>query len=296
MFMSPATDALVRQFKALSDPHRLRVMALCRQGELSVTELTAILGQSQPRVSQHLKQLCAAGLLRRFRDGKRVYYRLPASGSSELRRLIALIPQNDALFDDDIERLRALRSGIAEPDSDADPARRAIHRALIDQTVAAPLGDLLDVGCGRGRILKLLASRANRAIGVDIDADARDVARADLLLAGLPNCSLRHGDMYRLPFDDASFDTIVLDDVLIDAEEPVRVLTEARRLLRPSGRLLILIQLGGNDAEEVAARLADWNSAAGLRVGPPRAVPTADPAWLLATATVAVSADDSVAA
>jgi SAM-dependent methyltransferase len=86
----------------------------------------------------------------------------------------------------------------------------------------APVGDLLDVGCGRGSILKLLASRARRAVGVDIDAKARRLARAELMLAGLPNCSLRQGDMYRLPFDDAEFNTIILDDVLADATDPVR--------------------------------------------------------------------------
>ena len=286
--MSDATDVLLRQLKALGDPHRLRVAALCRHGEISVTELTDVLGQSQPRVSQHLKQLCEAGLLRRFRDGKRAYYRLPADGSMTQRRLLALIPERDPLFEADTARLRALRgseiAGKIDPDVD-DPARRAIHRALLDQTVAAPLGDLLDIGCGRGRVLKLLASRANRAIGVDIDSGARDLARAELLLARLPNCSLRQGDMYRLPFADRSFDTIVLDDVLAGADRPVRVLEEAHRLLRPAGRLLVLIDLADLRTDELVTRLAEWSAAAGLRLAPPRLVPPSRPAWLLSVAT-----------
>ena len=227
--MSSDTEQLIRQFKALSDGLRLRIVALCQQGELSVGELTDVLGLSQPRVSQHLKQLCEADLLERFRDGKRVYYRQPAAAGAVTRRVLGLVPTHDAVFADDLERLRALRGGGVDPDRVADPSHRAIHRALLGQTVAAPLGDLLDIGCGRGSILKLLASRANRAIGVDIDADARDIARTELLLAGLPNCSLRQGDMYRLPFDDADFDTIVLDDVLTEADHPRRVLREARR-------------------------------------------------------------------
>lgn len=293
MFMSKGTEQLLRQFKALSDPHRLRLVALCQYGELSVSELTEVLGQSQPRVSQHLKQLCEAGLLKRFRDGKRVYYRLPAAGGVAQRRLLGLIPSADAQFAEDGVRLRKLRGGVsstaARSTAAEDPARRAIHRALLDQTVAASLGDLLDVGCGRGRVLKLLASRANRAIGVDIDSDARDIARAELLLAGLPNCSLRQGDMYRLPFDDADFDTIVLDDVLTDAEHPVHVLREARRLLRPAGRLLLLLEIAQQDAADLRAQLADWSAAAGLRLAPPRLVPRAAPSWLLSVATLAES-------
>lgn len=296
MFMSSSTDALLKQFKAIGDPHRLRLMALCRHGEVSVTELTAVLGQSQPRVSQHLKQLCDAGLLDRFRDGKRVYYRLPATAAASRRRLLSLIPADEPQFADDLEKLRRVRgSGIAATNDSLDTAaRRAIHRAILDQTVAAPLGDLLDIGCGRGGILKLLGSRANRAIGVDIDADARNVARAELFLAGLPNCSLRQGDMYRLPFDDAEFDTIVLDDVLGDAERPIHVLREARRLLRPSGRLFVLIDIGGVDARLMQTELAAWSAAAGLRVAPPRLVPRKAPRWLLSIATVADR--DSVAA
>ena len=299
MFMSTATEQLLQQFKALSDPQRLRLVALCRHGELSVTELTAVLGQSQPRVSQQLKQLCAAGLLKRFRDGKRVYYRMPSAGTRTGRRLLALIPTGEAPFADDAARLRALRgSNIAgkatdnvtdtEPVSEPgrDTARREIHRALLEQTVAAPIGDLLDVGCGRGNVLKLLASRANRAIGVDIDSDARDTARAELLLAGLTNCSLRKGDMYRLPFDDGSFDTIVLDDVLADALRPTDVLREASRLLRPGGRLFLLLNLHGKGASAARTKLAAWSVEAELRVAPPRMVPTENPRWLLSVATL----------
>lgn len=298
--MSNTTDQLLSQFKALSDVHRLRLLALCQHGELSVSELTAVLGQSQPRVSQHLKQLCDAGLLRRFRDGKRVYYRLPA-GSMAQRRLLALIPAAKSPFDDDVRRLRQLRGAevLSAPPVAAvrKPDQRAIHRALLDQTVAAPIGDLLDIGCGRGAILKLLASRANRAIGVDIDADVRDMARAELLLAGLANCSLRKGDMYQLPFEDCSFDTIVLDDVLGSATQPVDALREARRLLRPGGRLFLLLNISADGADAARKAVAGWSADAGLRLGSPRLVPRRDPGWMLSVATAdAERAGDSAAA
>jgi len=155
--------------------------------------------------------------------------------------------------------------------------------------VAAPVGDLLDVGCGRGSLLKLLASRAHRAVGVDIDANARQLARAELLFAGVPNCSLRKGDMYRLPFADQEFTTIIIDDVLADAYSPVHALNEARRLLRPGGRLFILESVVDRQGEELQASLAKWSAAAGLRLAPARFVPEKKPAWLLSVATVASS-------
>ena len=286
--MRSTTEQLLHRFKALSDPHRLRVLALCRHGEASVAEITEVLGQSQPRVSQHLKQLCAADLLRRFRDGQRVYYRLPSSASLAFRRMMDLLPQDDPQFVADGERLRRLRGGalrITSGSDDSEADRRAFHRALLEQTVAAPLGDLLDVGCGRGDVLKLLAARANRAVGVDIDADARLTARAELLLAGLANCSLRKGDMYRLPFTDDSFDTIVLDDVLSGAERPVDVLREARRLLRPNGRLFLIVNAGEGAIAELRSALAEWCAEVGLRLGAPRAIPQTQPRWLLSIAT-----------
>ena len=282
--MLAATQQLTQQFKALADPHRLRVFALCQHGEASVAEITEVLGQSQPRVSQHLKHLCDADLLRRFRDGRRVYYRLPAKAQPVVRRLIALIPADDPQFENDRERLAALRGGARDKpvlSAAQNASLRAFHRALVQQTVTGQLGDLLDVGCGRGDVLKLLAGRANRAVGVDIDADARLAARAELLEAGLANCSLRKGDMYRLPFDNRSFDTIVLDDVLNDAERPVAALREASRLLRPRGRLFVILGVDVQRQGSLETALGEWCAEARLRLSPPRAIPERDPHWLL---------------
>ncbi len=290
--MSNQTEQLAAQFKALADPLRMRLVALCRQGECSVSELTQVVGLSQPRVSQHLKRLCDAGILERFRDGQWVFYRVLLRGgdAAARRRLLELIPDDDAVFQNDLARLQELR-GDRVADSGAGggaerPGDRALHKALLELTVTAQLGDLLDVGCGRGRILKLLASRAHRAVGVDIDSDARRLARAELLLAGLPNCSLRRGDMYRLPFGDADFDTIILDDVLADARYPVRVLTEARRLLRAGGRLFVLFAVSDRSPAELQSQLAAWSATAGLRLAPARLAPRINPQWLLSVATI----------
>ncbi len=288
--MQISTETLLLRLKTLSDLNRLRLLALCRQGECSVSELTQVLGQSQPRVSQQLKILCEAGLLRRFRDGKRVFYRVPSSGrqGEELFRLLELIPKDDPLFIEDHKELRRLRGqNIDAPvrDEDSRLADRVLHKALVELTVTQPVGDLLDVGCGRGSILKLLASRARRAVGVDIDAKARGLARAELMLAGLPNCTLRQGDMYRLPFDDEEFNTIVLDDVLGDAKDPVRALTESSRLLRPGGRLFILQSVNEQGAARIQKLLAKWSAEASLRLAPPHLVPVKNPDWLLSVAT-----------
>ena len=296
--MSNHPEQLVLRFKALADLTRMRLVALCRQGECSVSELTEVTGQSQPRISQHLRTLCDSGLLLRQRDGKRVFYRLPLRGDRPALReqLVGLIPVDDRIFVDDLRLLRELRGarlGAVSQTAAIDDADRAIHRALIELTVTTPIGSLLDIGCGRGQILKLLASRATRAVGVDIDAKTRQLARAELMLAGIPNCSLRKGDMYRLPFDDAEFDTIVLDDVLADATHPVRVLREARRLLKPGGRLFALLGVSSHTTEILKKSLAEWSAAAKLRLAPARVATQQNPHWMLAVATAADSASEA---
>jgi ArsR family transcriptional regulator len=287
--MHESTENLVVHLKALADPIRLRLLALCVRGEATVSELTEVMNQSQPRISQHLKQLCSADLLERFRDGQFVYYRVPLSreGAAQRRRLFGLLPSDELQFERDFESLCELRAaqGLAVPELD-DAAARHLRSALIELTVSMPLGDLLDIGSGQGRILKLLGSRAQRAVGVDIDSDARQLARAELLLAGVENCSLRNGDMYDLPFVDGEFDTVVLDDVLGDAERPMTAISEARRLLKPGGRLLVLAQSDSGGVESLRKRLAIWCQTANLRLAPPRRIPDKQPQWLLAVATL----------
>ncbi len=285
--MKASTDKLLNQLKALADPIRVRLIALCGIAECSVSELTHVTGLSQPRVSQHLKQLIDEDLLERFRDGHYVFYRVPSNGDQAVarRRLLALLPDDEPEFARDVEKLRKLRA-------DDEPApllqtrdERMLHKALVDLTVAAPLGDLLDVGCGQGRILKLLATRAHRVVGVDIDSDARRLARAELLLAGSPNCSLRHGNMYSLPFENEEFDTIILDGVLGEADRPTDVITEALRLLKAGGRVLLLSAIGERTAEQIKSDFADWAAQTGLRLARPRSIPDKNPGWLLGVAT-----------
>lgn len=288
--MLDAVQQLAGRLKALGDPVRLRLYALCARTECSVSELTAVTGLSQPRVSQHLKQLTDCGLVERFRDGHFVFYRVPLEGGqgAARRRLLALIDANDPTLVADLGRLREERgSGLASATADAD---RELYRALVELSVAAPLGDLLDVGSGEGRLLKLLASRARRAIGVDTDPDARRLARAELLLAETENCSVRQGSMYQLPFDAETFDTVLLDDVLGNAERPAAAIGEARRLLRPTGRLVVVDRLDTPSQHRVPDELADWCRDAGLRLAPPRSVAGSPRVWFMAVATPAHAA------
>ena len=295
--MENSTEQLITHLKAFADPIRLRLLALCVRGECTVSELTQVMAQSQPRISQQLKQLCDAGLLERFRDGHFVYYRVPlgSAQAAQRRRLFALLPADEPAYERDFEKLCALRKeqGMAVPGDDNEQTRN-LHKALIELTVTMPLGNLIDIGSGSGRILKLLGSRAKRAVGVDIDADARQLARAELLLAGIENCSLRNGDMYELPFADGEFDTVILDDVLRDAGRPMVAIAEARRLLKPGGRLMLLSQVIGDDTAQFEKQLAVWCGAAGLRLATPKHIPARDPRWLLAVASPA--GDKSAAA
>ncbi len=288
--MESSTEQLIVHLKAFADPVRLRLLALCVRGECTVSELTQVMAQSQPRISQQLKQLCDAGLLERFRDGHFVYYRVPLGSeqAAQRRRLFALLPADEPAYERDCEKLCALRKekGLAVPEQDDDRTRE-LHKALIELTVTMPLGDLIDIGSGSGRILKLLGSRAQRAVGVDIDSDARQLARAELLLAGIENCSLRNGDMYELAFADGEFDTVILDDVLRGAERPMVAIAEARRILKPGGRLLLLSQVEGDDTTQFEKQLAVWCGAAGLRLAAPRQIPAKAPRWILAVASPA---------
>jgi ArsR family transcriptional regulator len=286
--MQNSTEQLITHLKAFADPIRLRLLALCIRGEATVSELTQVMGQSQPRISQHLKQLCDAGLLERFRDGHFVYYRVPlASGQAvQRRRLFALLPSDEPAYENDFDKLCRLRAeqGLAVPEKD-DEAVRYLHRALIELTVTMSLGNLIDIGSGQGRILKLLGSRSKRAVGVDTSADARQFARAELLLAGIENCSLRNASMYELPFANGEFDTAILDDVLRNAERPTAAIGEARRVLKHGGRLLLLCKVGAHDITSIEKQLGVWCGAENLRLASPRRIPANHPRWLLAVAT-----------
>lgn len=254
-----AINNALKLLKATADPSRLRLLALLASGEATVGELVEVLGQSQPRVSRHLKILSDARLVSHFRDSQWVYYRLdPAVSVAELAdRIISLARTRDETIARDQARMTDIGRGreryaYAAPtgpkrwaDTGADrpdeiALGQALAEALADLPGAGLLGDVLDIGVGSGVLLRLLAPRARSAVGLDISKGMRVLARSRLQEAGFGKCTIRAGDMHALQFPDLSFDVVVLDEVLALTDKPQAVLAEAARVLRPAGRLLIL--------------------------------------------------------
>lgn len=288
-------EALLTGLRAVAEPTRLRLIALSAAAELTVSELTLILGQSQPRVSRHLKLLCEAGLLDRFREGTWAFYRVSRRGpGAELaQHLLSLLPSDDPTLTLDRERLAAVqrtRAAAAANYFSANAAEwdrirslhvpeRDVEAAILDRLDLA-MEDVLDIGTGTGRLLGLLAPRAARGIGVDINRDMLAVARANLEQAGLANASVRQADLYQLPFPGAGFDAVTLHQVLHFLDDPARALAEAARVLRPGGRIVIVDFLP-HEREELRERfthrrlgfsddeIAGWCESLGLSFDPP---------------------------
>lgn len=276
---SVATDKLdevVRALKSAAEPTRLRLLCLLSQAEYTVSELCTVLGQSQPRISRHLRLLAEAGFLDRFREQQCVYYRAPVSGRQLewLRNLLSMLDPDATPLRLDRERAARVisdRARVAQrqlnesvPAADArDELSSVLHETLGPATV----GELLDIGTGSGLMLQILAPRARHAVGVDISAPALRVARTRLHSAGLAHCEFRRGDMYRLPFENARFDTVTIDRLLAQAERPFTALAEAARMLRPGGRLIVVEdfdQMDARGSDNPLSLMRRWLTEAGL--------------------------------
>src|SRR5437667_125647 len=293
-------DGLLAALRAVAETTRLRLLALCARGELTVSELAQILGQSQPRVSRHLKLLCEAGLLDRFREGSWVFYRLASGGAASAlsRHLVAALSEGDETLALDLQRLAAIKRQRAElaaayfRDNAAHwhkirslyVEEREVEAALTEIIAAAAPDDLLDIGTGTGRMLEILGPRVGHALGVDQSREMLAVARVNLERAGLENGIVRLGDMYQLPLPDACFDAIVIHQVLHYAERPAEAIAEAARVLRPDG-VVIVVDFAPHTLEFLReehahrrlgfaeAEIADWCRAAGLDPAPARQLP-----------------------
>ena len=238
MFKGPTTSdpgEVVRALKGVAELTRLRLLSLLSHGELTVGEVCAVLDQSQPRISRHLRLLTEAGFLDRFREEQCVYYRVRVTGHhlDWSRQLLAMVDPDCSLFSRDRERAAQVVQARKVAALDAIP-RDELARVLLEELGPASVGDLLDIGTGCGLMLEILGPRAQHAMGVDISASALRLARTRVHGAGLAHCEFHCGDMYGLPYEDARFDTVTIDRVLADAERPAAAIAEAARTLRPA--------------------------------------------------------------
>ncbi len=249
-------DALNTALKAAGEETRLRVLALLAEAELTVSDLTDILRQSQPRISRHLKLLVEAGLVERFREGTWAFFRLAehGGGADVARALIERLNPGDQTIARDRERLssvRQARATAAQAYFRAHAAEwdriRKLHVAdeAVEDAIRAALSDkpfrsLLDLGTGTGRMLEMFGPDIERELGLDLSLDMLLLARDRLERAGLRNCSVRQGDIYDLPLANGSFDVVILHQVLHFLDDGARAIREAARVLRPGGRLLVV--------------------------------------------------------
>jgi SAM-dependent methyltransferase len=260
--------------RALADPTRLRIMRLLAAMELAVGELAQVLGQSQPRVSRHIRILCDAGLAERRKEGSWVFLRsaigegrAPPLGAAAAS-ILAVAERDDAQFAarcaEDRRHLAAIRAareasaaayfarhaaewdtlrGLHSPDG---PVEAALAGALNGET----LGALLDVGTGTGRMAELFAPRARQVTALDMSPEMLRIARSRLQHLPAEQISLVQGDFAALPFAEASFDTVLFHQVLHYAQDPGAVLGEAARVTRPGGRIAV-VDFAAHDREEL---------------------------------------------
>jgi ubiquinone/menaquinone biosynthesis C-methylase UbiE len=283
--------ALTATLKAAAEATRLRLLMLIAEAELTVTDLTAILRQSQPRLSRHLRLLAEAGLVQRHREGSWAFFRLGEHGGAAdiARTLIARLDPNDPMIARDRERLSAVRASRAAAAQNyfrrhaaewdrirqlhvADAAVEAAVCAALD---GVPIRSLLDLGTGTGRMLELFAGKIERGLGLDLSLDMLALARERLDRPGFKHCSVRHGDIYDLPLPRDSFDAVIIHQVLHFLDDSGRAIREAARVLRPGGRLLV-IDFAPHDMEFLrdehahrrlgfaAETVTQWIEAAGL--------------------------------
>jgi ubiquinone/menaquinone biosynthesis C-methylase UbiE len=249
-----SSQVLVTALKAAAEPTRLRILALLAGGELNVKDLTRILGQSQPRLSRHLKLLAEAGLVERAREGSWVYFRLPHGTDTLAQALIKDLDPADVVIARDrlrLENVKREREAAAQEyfhSQAGDWDRiRALHVAEADVEAAmraalgrAPIDLLVDIGTGTGRILEVLADQYAQGLGYDLSPAMLAYARTKLERAGISHAHVRQGDIYDLPLADGSAGAVVMHQILHFLSDPARAIGEAARLLAPGGRMVIV--------------------------------------------------------
>ena len=289
--MHVALETMVDTLKAAAESSRLRILALLARGDLTVSDITEILGQSQPRVSRHLKLLLEAGLIGRYQEGSWAFFRLSDSDAARdfVLGLVSGIRAADPQVERDLERMAAVKRRRQERAAEYfsqnaaswDQIRllhapdRAVEAALLKLVGKRPFQAMLDLGTGTGRLLEIFAPLYRRGVGIDMSREMLTVARANLDKAGIFNAQVRQGDIFAPPVERDAFDLVTIHQVLHYLDDPARAVHEAAKLLRPSGRLVIVdfaphaleflraehahLRLGFSDKQ-----IGEWFSEAGL--------------------------------
>ncbi|MCR9135617.1 MAG: metalloregulator ArsR/SmtB family transcription factor [Alphaproteobacteria bacterium] len=286
-------ERTVDVLKAAGEPTRMRLLALLFEGDLTVTDMTDILGQSQPRISRHLKLLTEAGLIERFQEGAWAYFRLIGDGRSHAlaRQIISTVSPDDPLLSRDNERLLAVKKARAERaqayfsrNADSWDELRSLHvsdeqveAALLELVGKTPFDSMLDLGTGTGRMLQLFSHLYRRGTGVDASRDMLAVARSNLERAEVSHASVRHADILNLPLERGTFDLVTVHQVLHFLQNPEDAIAQAAKMLSPGGRIVI-VDFAPHDFEYLheehahlrlgfkADMLSGWLSDAGLNI------------------------------
>lgn len=293
------------RLRAGAEPTRLRLLLLLDRLDLTVSDLTALLDQSQPRISRHLKALVDAGLVRRLQEGAWAYFRAVDQGSARvaLDGMLDPLDMDDPLIADDMAKLDAVRRGRSDRAADyfaqnADQwnAIRAIHiaedaveAAVLEMGLANTPRTLLDLGTGTGRMLELFGPHVERGVGIDMSRDMLALARAALERYGDRGLTVRLGDVYadHCDVEGGNFDLIVLHQVLHFLEDPAIAMARAAEVLADNGRMVI-VDFAPHSAEFLrdehahrrlgvsSAQVSAWGASAGLKVVETRHLPPPD--------------------
>ncbi|MGI9616485.1 MAG: ArsR/SmtB family transcription factor [Acidimicrobiales bacterium] len=286
-------ERLIHSMKAAGEPTRLRILLVLERSELTVSEICRILGQSQPRISRHLKLLCEAGLLSRHAEGTNAFYRhapepYAKQFLSAVRPLIDLDAAVVQADQNELARIRADRSELAARslvkitrESELLDGRKVpsseVEQTMLEAVGAEPIDTLLDVGTGTGRVLELFAPRIEAGLGIELSREMLNLARTRLDEAGLDHCTVRSGNAYSLDISAGSVELAVLHHVLHYLDEPARAVDQAARTVANTGQLLI-VDFVAHKFEELRSHHAhrrlgftdgevtEWCAAAGMSV------------------------------
>ena len=291
--MSVTLNRVVDSLKAAAESSRLRILALLSHGDLTVSDLTEILGQSQPRVSRHLRLLLEAGLIDRHQEGSWAFFRLTdfQDDRAFVKGLVDRVDRGDVQVQRDLERLGEVKKRrqdaasvyFSEHAESWDQLRSlhvpddAVETALLKLIGTRPFQSMLDLGTGTGRLLEILAPYYTRGVGIDLSREMLAVARVNLDRAGVTHAQVRQGDIYAAQVERNAFDVVTMHQVLHYLDDPARAVQEAARMLRPAGRLIVvnfaphaLEVLRDNHAHQRLGfsdqQMGEWFEASGLQM------------------------------